>query len=275
MAKQAKAQSAKKTAASTAASIETPRWESKRREYRLTGQYAKSPWLKLQAEDRPGGVRLLYFDPELKKYRALRYVINHESPFIDDQEGHEVVQEQIIFQGGVLGVGEYDVALQKFLSFHPENAANGGKMFYEYDPAAIAKKEVDMLKVKAEAMRAALDMDITTASALLRPTMGRNVHSQKTDIITRHLLKMAEEKPEELLDELDNPNLMVKYLAYTSVDFGICKFTDSGQVYRWAENDQKLLAIPFGEDKFEFITQWFSTDEGLEVMNNITAKLKK
>ena len=263
------------------AKIEVPKKVLKSKVYKLLGEYAQSPWLKLQSEDRPGsGYRLLYFDEEKGIQRAIRYVENLKSPFIDDQldyvsRGGELARKQVIFEGGMLGTTAKEQSLQTFLDVHPWNVKNGGNQFYEHDEEVIATEDVKTLRLEAEAMKLALDADINTASAILRPSVGERIHEMKTDMITRDLIMVAKQNPGLLIETANNNNLMVNYLAYTSIDFGICKLTDNGTVYRWAENGEKLLAIAFGEDPMESITNYFTTDEGIQVMSKITNKLKK
>ena len=267
--------------APVATKIEVPKKVLKSKVYKLLGTYADSPWLKLQSEDRPAsGFRLLYFDEEKGIKRAIRYVENIASPFVDDQleyvsKGGELARSQVIFEGGMIGAGANEVALKNFLDVHPWNKRNGGGHFYEHDEEVIATEDVKNLRLEAEAMKVALDADINTASALLRPRHGQEIHTMKTDMITRELILMAKRDPEGLLEAAGNNNLMVNYLAYTSLDFGICKLTDNGTVYRWASNSEKLLSIAFGEDPMQAITNYFTTDEGIQVMSKITNKLKK
>lgn len=259
--------------------FEAPKVESKNKVYKLKGLFEHSPWFRLQSGDQPGnGSRLLFFDKETKSYKSIRYAINYPSPFVDDQRaaGYDIVSEQILFENGHLFVPAENKNLQVLLEHHPMNELNGGKVFYEFDPTKIAKEEMNYLKVEAEAMKVAFDMDINTASALLRGELGADIHEMKSDILTREVLRSAKSNPVKFLESTqDLESLMVKYIAYTSIDFGICSLTDSKQVYRWADNGQKLLSIPFGEDTFSYIANWFTTDDGLEVMGKITSKLKK
>ena len=261
--------------------IEVPKKVLKSKVYKLLGQYKNSPWFKLQSEDRPGnGSRLLYFDTEKGVKRAIRYVENIDSPFIDKQldyvnKGGELARSQVVFEGGVLGTTEFETSLQNFLDLHPGNKRNGGTTFYEHDEEVIATQDVQYLRLEAEAMKVALDADIQTASAILRPAHGVAIHEMKTDMITRELILMAKKDPQGLLEVVASADLMVKYLAFTSVDFGICTLTDGGLVYRWAANGEKLLSIGFGEDPYQAIAKFFTTDAGIEVMSRITNKLKK
>ena len=258
----------------------TNKWELKTRIYKLQGKDAKTPFVRLQAEDRPPRKRLLHFDEELRKQRAIRYVTNFESPFVDEQDvsGYDLAQEQIVFSHGNLIVDAHQVALQQFLDVHPWNTKNPGAgpiQFYEYDPEAVAKKEVDGMLAEAQAISAALAADLATTEAVLRPIIGSSMHELKTDRLTREILLYAKKDPHGLLAAINNDKLLFENVAYTAVDFNIINITDNGTVARWAGNSKSIVAIPFGRNPYSFLGEWFSTDEGLEIMNKITQLLKK
>ena len=255
------------------------KWVLKTRIYKLKGKDSIIPRFFLQSADRPGrgNKRLLYFDKENQRQRAIRYVVNFESPFIDEQDssGWDLRPERILFQKGHLLVDAHDVSLQKFLEVHPWNEKNGGSKFYEYDPEAVAKVEVDNLLLEAEAVKLALEADVATTEAVLRPRVGAKIHEMKTDQLTREILLFAKKEPQLFLNAIKDEQLLLQNVAYTSIDYGICKISDNGTVFRWVENNSSLVAIPFGQNPYSFLAGWFTTDEGIEVMNKITQKLKK
>ena len=261
---------------------ENKQWEVKNRIYKLSGKHARTPFVHVQSSDSAarGAKRLLHFDEEAGHYRSIRYVKNHPSPFMDDQENSKgtLVPGHIVFEKGLLTVDAHDVALQKFLDLHPWNEKNGGKgpvKFYEYDPNVLAKQEVDMIISEAEAIAAAINADLVTTEAILRPLMGSKIHGMKTEQLTRNLLMLAKRNPSEFMELIGNEQLMIDNMAYTALDFGIMKLSDGNRTLLWTESGEKILSIPFGEDPYAFIGKWFSTDVGLEYLNKITQKLKK
>ena len=259
---------------------ENKQWEVKNRIYKLSGKHKSTPFVHLAAVDSPNGRRLMHFDEDKGHYRSLRYAKNHPSPYIDDQieSGGVVIPGQIVFEKGILAVDAQDVALQKFLDKHPWNEKNNGKgpvKFYEYDPAIIAKEEVESMMSEAEALSAAINADMVTTEAILRPIIGAKIHSMKTEEVTRELLKLAKRNPNNFMELIGNEQLMIDNMAYTAIDFGILKLTDSNRTVLWTQTGEKILSIPFGEDPYAFIGKWFSTDVGLEYLNKITQVLKK
>lgn len=254
----------------------------KSRVYKMMGADAKTPSLTLQSQDRPGrgNKRLLYFDEEKRSQRAIRYVINFDSPFIDEQDasGWDLAQEHIEFNHGQLGVDEHNVSLQRFMDVHPWNIKNEGSgpvSFFEYDPEAEAKDEVDQLMLEANAIKAAVDADLATTEAVLRPRLGSQVHEMKTDRLTRELLLLAKKEPVWLLEAIGDDSLLLQNVVYTAIDYRIVGLTDGGLTLKWIDNDSKILAIPFGYEPYKYIAEWFKSDDGLEILNKITQKLKK
>ena len=261
--------------------VATP-WVRKNRTYKLAGKHKKTPFVILQSSDGSGrgARRLLWFDEEKGYERALRYVRNHPSPFIDDQEESKgvLVPSHIIFHDGYLLVDAHETSLQKFLEKHPWNQKNGGQgpvQFYEHDPAAIAQTQVDNIMVEAEALQAALNADLATTEAILRPHMGNSIHDKKSAELTRELLIYAKKNPVQFMEDLSNDNLLLQNAAYTAIDFGIISLADSGRSLVWNDTKKKILALPFGDNPYKFVGDWFTTDEGLEYLNKITQKLKK
>ena len=257
-------------------------WVRKNRVYKLTGKHKKTPFVILQSSDGVGrgARRLLWFDEEKGYERALRYVRNHPSPFIDDQEESKgtLVPEHIIFNDGMLLVDAHETALQKFLEKHPWNRNNvgGGPVeFYEYDPAELAKKQVEAIVDTNKAVSAALDADLATTEAILRPILGAGIRDMKSQELTKEIVLYAQAQPEQFMEDLGNDNLLLQNAAYTAIDYDIVSLTDGGRSLTWNDTKKKILAIPFGDNPYKFIGDWFTTDEGLEYLNKITQKLKK
>ena len=250
------------------------KWEVKNRVYHLTGSIAKSPFFKLQSEDRPPKKRLLAWDEEAGKQRSIRYAVNLDSPYIDEQDGDIVVQEQVVFSYGVLTVDRKDVALQKFLEVHPWNKKNGGKMFYEHDPAEVARKEINALEQEAEAMSTAFQMELSESEAILRPVVGPGVRDMKPEVVKREILRYAKTQPANFLRDAKSDKTFIKGAIYAAIDYGIVSLTDSGQILRWKSTKEKIYHIPFGHEPYDAIADWFTTEDGLVVLNKITQTLK-
>ena len=258
------------------------KWVPKNRIYKIKGIGHNTPRLFLQSQDRPGrgNHRLLYKDKETGSQRAIRYIINFDSPFIEDQDksGWDLAQEHILFEYGQLGVDSDNLSLQKFLDVHPWNEKNKGGgpvVFFEYDPEAEAKVAVDELMIEVEAIKAAVNADLATTEAVLRPILGVAIHEMKTEVLTRELLLLAKKDPKLVLESLQDESLALQNVVYTAIDYRILMLTDGGLTLKWAANKENILAIPFGNNPYKYVAEWFKTDDGIEILNKITQKLKK
>lgn len=256
-------------------------FEVKDRVYKLTGAFARSPWLKLQCDDRPSSSdsndRLLYFDEEKRQQRSLRYAINQKSIFLDEQGG-VVVQEPVVFKDkGILMVDRKNRSLQMLLSlYHPWNAdiPGGRAVFVELKPGEEAKKVVDEIINEVETLKKAIGMNLEETEAVLRPIHGPGVVTMSTEELERNLLVFAKQDPKEFLLAFENDDLLLINKAYKSIDTGVCIFADAKRTYKFSTG-KIITKLPYGEDPYEEIAKFFKTDEGLEVQSIIESKLKK
>ena len=85
---------------------------------------------------------LTYLNPKTRQTHSLRYSVNQTSFFVDKQKG-DVIVSPILVKDGTLRTTKNDIPLQKFLAIHPDNKANGGSIFEEYDPAKEATAEIE------------------------------------------------------------------------------------------------------------------------------------
>ena len=257
----------------------TKKWELKNRVYKLTTEH-KPLTFKLLCEDKPSPRtnknRLLWFDEETQTQRALRYAINHKSPFKDEQDG-PVVQEPVIFKHGFLTVPKENIALQRLLDVHPWNSENAGRrnLFTEVRPEVEAQKEVDAIKLKHKAVEAALDASLETCEAILRHYRGESVAIMDTEHLHREVIRFAEMDPQGFLKAIDNKLLLLINAAYRSIELGVCKLDDGGRTFAFSKPYKVLTKLPLGDDPYEAIAEYFTTDLGMEALNKITSKLKK
>ena len=93
-------------------------------------------WYKLKQNN------ITVFDEESGQVRQLRYSPNENSVWADEQS-ENIIREQIIFQGKNLVVPYTNPPLQKYLSLHPDNKANGGSIFELVDTVKDAQVELN------------------------------------------------------------------------------------------------------------------------------------
>lgn len=231
-----------------------------------------SPWCMIRsahARSKP----LMYFDEESQELRELRYARNQKSPFVDEQKG---VSEHahIIFENGWLHVPKEQYNLQHFLDIHPDNLDNGGRWFYEDRPEDTAKEEVQAIELELEALLLVKDSDIDTIEAILRDHIGNEVSTMKSDILKREAMILAKEQPQLFIDLYNDDMLAMRNVVYKAIDYSIIEVSNKGRSIVWIDNGKHILTVPFGEDLIDYVAGWLTTDEGVEVLNTITKKLK-
>ena len=245
----------------------TPEWEIKDRTYFLKNQV--SPLTYTLGTRHSRRYPLLHFDETSGEQRELRYATNMNSPFVDEQKG-ECTLGHVIFEDGVLTVGESQQNLQKFLHHHPKK----DNIFKEWDQKEVAQDDLADLDAELEAMTAAKNMELDHAEAVLRVEKGSEVASLSSKELRRDLLLMAKKNPGAFLSIANDENVGLRNTAIRAVEQHIVKLSQDQRTFHWGSNDRKLLTVPFDENPYSAMAAWFKTDEGVEVFKTIEKKLQ-
>jgi len=251
----------KKTAEKSVAKKDT--WEYKDRLYSLKGDMSPITY-SIPSKG------LLYFDEERGEQRELRYAINHNSPFVDEQKG-EARLGRITFEDGLLQVKKNQVNLQKLLSlYHPHL----NRYYIEEKPEEQATEEVDYINIELDAMNAARDIDVDKAEAILRVEIGSDVRDMSSKEIKRDVLLMARKNPMAFLELLEDENVELRNFGIKASEANIISLSQDKRTFTWTSTNRKLMTVPFEENPYSALAAWFKTDEGVEVYKTITKKLK-
>ena len=238
-------------------------WEIKDRFYLLKGN--DKPLSKLLK-----GCNIHWFDEEKGYERELKYCSNQRTCFVDEMVGDQRL-EHIIFRNGVLNVTKNKTVLQKLLSlYHPQT----DKIYYEYNPAAVAASEIDVLEMEIEALNAAQAIDIDMAEAVMRVELGSKVSKMSSKELKRDLLLYAKRNPQLFLDLVNDDNVVLRNFGIKATEMGILKLSSDQRTFSWGSNDRKLMNVPFDEHPYSALAAWFKTDEGMEIYSNIEKRLK-
>ena len=247
--------------------VTQPKWETKDRTYYLKG--TKSPLTLTIPAKHTRKHALLWFDQEKQAQRELRYATNMSSCFVDEQNG-EVTLGHITFKNGVLLVPKSDIGLQKMLSlYHPLK----NKIYYEWQPAAVAKNELDVLEWEIDALNAARSIDIDQAEAIMRVELGSKVNTMSSKEIKRDLLLFAKRNPQLFLQLANDENVMLRNLAIRAQELGVIKLSQDQRTFTWGSTNRKLMNVPFDENPYSAFAAYLKTDEGVEVFKSIEKKL--
>lgn len=208
--------------------------------------------------------QLLYFDEEKGINRALRYSRNQRSIFEDEQDGTAIL-EPIVMEDGKITVPKNNPLLQKFMDIHPDNTANGGTLFYEFDPQKIAEDRVRDLNLEVDALIAARGLDIDVMKSIARVYLGVDPDKMTSSEIKHDILLFAKNYPEELLDAIEDPDISVNDFSSRAFKEGYITFRAGKDIhYNLSNNKKKILTVPFGERKEDVFMTWLKSNEGIE-----------
>ena len=208
--------------------------------------------------------QLLHFDEEKGINRALRYSKNQRSIFEDEQDGTAIL-EPIVMEDGKVSVPRNNPLLQKFMDIHPDNVANGGTLFYEFDPQKIAEDRVRNLNLEVDALIAARSLDIDVMKAIARVHLDVNIDKMTSSEIKHDILLFAKNYPEDFLDAIEDPDISVNDISSRAFNEGFITFRAGKDIhYNLKNNKKKILTVPFGERKEDVFMSWLKSNDGLE-----------
>ena len=241
-------------------------WEIKDRTYLIVGRYKP---LTLRIPSKHSSRKpMLWYDSEKNTQRELRYAPNMNSPFVDEQKG-EVTLGTILFKDGALFVPKEKQALQKMLSlYHPMN----GKRYKEFDSVVEATDELDMMELQIDALNAARGMDIEQIEAILRVEFGSKVNDMSSKELKRDAYNFARYNPALFIEISQDEDITLRNLANRAVETGIIMLTEDNTVFKFA-NGKKIITIPFDQNPYGALAQYFKTDEGVEVYKSIEKRV--
>jgi len=73
---------------------------------------------------------------------------------------------------------------------------------------------------------------------------------------------------------MQDDDLHLKNIAMKAVKLKVIKMSPDGRAFLWEKTGKKIIGIPFDQDPYPAIADWFKTDEGMEVLKSIQKKMK-
>ena len=239
-----------------------PEWEIKDRVYYLKGN--QKPLSRMIRS-----ANIYWFDEEKGYERELKYCQNQRTTFVDEMKGDQRLSH-IVFRNGALYVEKEKTVLQKLLSvYHPDR----DKLYEEYKPVEIAEDQLDFLELEVEALTMAKTLDIDMAEAVMRVEVGSKVSNMSSKELRRDLLLFARNNPELFLELVNDDNVQLRNFGIVATEQGIISLSQDQRHFEWGSTGRKLMTVPFDEHPYSALAQWFKTDEGMEVYNNIEKRL--
>jgi len=221
-------------------------------------------WYKLKQNN------ITIFDEETGRVRQLRYSPNEMSVWADEQS-ENIIREQIVFINKNLLVQYTKPNLQKYLDLHPDNVANGGKVFNLVDTEKKATVELDKEFMTLDAVGMVRDKSI---DELIPVAMYLGIDTnQKNMEIKRELLQEAKSNPKRFIEMFDNPVVKVKSTIMSAVDFQILRADNDA--LKWYDSGRLIVATPAGQDTIDIATRFCLSEKGAMVLDEIETQLSK
>lgn len=214
---------------------------------------------------------LLWYDEKNNLNRSLRYASNQNSPFEDEQDGNAIM-EPIVFEDGLLSVPKTNPALQKFLSYHPQN----GVVFEEVDNEKEAHEEVVDLTLEVDALIEAKNLTIDQLELLTRVIFGKDPSTVSTAELRRDILVFAKKEPREFMQIINDPELKYqgKIRMFFENNLLVMRNNNKEVWYNTASNKKKMLSVPYGEEPYDAVGHFLQSDEGIESLKMLESLLK-
>ena len=202
---------------------------------------------------------LTYLNPQTKQTFALRYSVNQVSFFMEKQKG-DVVVTPIEFKNGMLKTSKNEIPLQKFLAIHPDNKANGGSIFEEYDPAKEASIEIEKEDRLFEAQQLVRSISPLKQDAVARLMCSDYKEEWSPAELKRTLYNAVAKSPDKFLKLANQPSLEAKGIAKTAQYRGIISYSN----YKWY-NEQKevIVEVSRNEDELDAIAGYLLSGKGI------------
>lgn len=221
-------------------------------------------WFKIKQNN------ITVFDEETRSVRQLRYSPNEMSVWADEQSDN-IIREQIVFNRKTLLVPYTKPNLQKYLELHPDNKANGGKVFHLVDTEKKATVELDKEFLALDAVSMVRDKSI---DELLPVAMFLGIDTnQKNMEIKRELLMQAKSNPQRFIEMFDNPVVKVKSTIMSAVDFQILRADNDG--LKWYDSNKLIVATPAGQETIDIATRFCLSEKGALVLEEIQNQLDR
>ena len=208
------------------------------------------------------------YDEKSNSVREIRYCENENSIFKDEQSASSV-KTPIVFRMGRIFVNPNQPNLDKYMSMHPGNRANGGSDFELVDNEAKAKVDVEaeflvsdavsMIKSKPwdELLMVATALDLDTD----RPVME----------IKHDLLSFAKSNPKVFISSFDDPMVAMKSKINRAASMQIIKLDQDA--VRWFDSNKTIISVPVGQDPTEVMVRYCMTEKAVSLVEEIDRQL--
>lgn len=208
------------------------------------------------------------YDKESDMVREMRYCPNEPSIWVDEQSDN-ARKEAVVFRNGNLIVAREKPNLRAFLDYHPDNMANGGKVFRMMDDARNAeeKLEEEMSQFEAVSMIKSSEVDdLLSVAIFFNVNIDRKISEIKYD-----LLQIAKKTPFKFVSAFDDPAVKMKALIRQAKDYQVIKVNKDS--VRWFDSNSMIVSVPHGQNPEDIMVRFCLTEKGASVVEDIEKQL--
>ena len=229
------------------------------RRYKLLGK--TRPFSYILGTRNTKAYSLLWFDPDKKSRRALRYASNQPTPFEDEQDANSIVPI-VSFENGHLNVDKENTSLQWLLHLHKGK----GVVFDEVDEEKEAAKENAVFDVETDALIAFKNTSIDQQQHLTRIIFGKDPDTIPLEVMRNKLRAYVRSNPAEFLKYSLDPDMLFDSKVRSFFDKKVLWFKNGQKdvFFNLETNKQRMTVVPLGEDPYKYVASYFKTNEGLE-----------
>ena len=210
------------------------------------------------------------YDSENDTVREIRYCPNEPSIWRDEQS-ENARRESVAFREGKLFVPKDKPNMRKFLELHPDNSANGGKVFREVNKKKDAEMELKKEFLMTDAVALVRDTDI---QELLPIAMYFNVNiNSPVSEIRFNLLRIAKNKPQAFIESFDSPQVQARSIVVQAKDYQIINVKTDGAY--WFDTNSLIVSSPVGQDPVDVMVRFCLTEKGSSVLSSLEEKLER
>lgn len=207
--------------------------------------------------------------------RAMRYSPNQQSIFVDEQKG-DIQMAELVFEHGDFKVPLNKPTLIKFMELHPDNVANGGKLFREHDPSAKNKAMKAQIDLELDAMIMVREMSEKEKISYLRNYLPSRVGKMEKDDVEMEVLRRAKADPATFIDVVQDPAVDRKNTISDAFSQGIITWKNGKSQVSWSHGarNAKICRIPEGEDPETAFERYLMSNDGKDTFIEIELALE-
>ena len=109
--------------------------------------------------------------------------------------------------------------------------------------------------------------------AVMRAEIGSKVSEMSSKELKRDLLLFVKKKPALFLELVNDDNIVLRNFGIRATEMKIINLSQDQRTFSWGSTGRKLMTVPFDEHPYSALAQWFKTDEGMEIYQNIEKRL--